>query len=1673
MKKKVLPIFLCVLAVCLLVLVQFNAPANAAGEKAPFVTDSSTTAEAVLEAWNSGNYSYVKLGVDLVLPLSGEEILVDLAGKNLTVSGSGRVEAFDTANDTYDHTVCGTLTVNDSVIYDGDCTAPSGIRYIALTDGNRSTLHRFDMKLTSASLRLNTAGIYYKATFACDRLMQEKIQSYGVAVSAKSMPGANFATADDVMYTVISADEFVNGATVTSGIINNILKVDSENNAVNLKTRVYAKVYVNIDGNYVLGTNGYGASLLDVMNIMDTKYASCDDIVKGQLDEFYKKWLNEGAGWSFANIGKSASLDFAKINAKLSLDADSKARCEVCNKVVTWTPVDGSSRVVTTNGGHYYLTKDVNFTDSSVSSFIAAPGTGGHKACFHLNDHNITATAAKAIYGSSGVLNMMGNGTVSGYSAKTDEGAVFYSNNRNASNGFNLYGGTYKRNDGLKTTIPVIAFGGNGRAMNIYDGATVDGGTGTAIVFGGESAREKQGFFNFYGCTINGTVKIGAFNTYVTNVKFVGTTINGTLTIPEGQNIIMSGKVTITDLVVPEGLTFNTKGLKEGTSIKVTATGVFTEPTGSAASYIGYFAPANAADKICVRDGALCSTKDYTSNLKFAEGTSDAYCAVCDKVVTWTAIDQQAANEASGKDYAYQMADKGHYYLAEDITYTGTATYAFLRAAGSEGQVSCFHLNGNDLTCTQRGAFYSGSGVLNVMGNGVVTGHSKSASYGAILHTNNKNAKSSMNFYGGYYTSDESVADAAVIKFGASAGRIYFSEDAVIDGTNATYAVYMSVLNDEAADAVLDLKNVTVKGDIYTAGAENVAASYYTINLDNVDIQGTFKGVGDNSVNLYNRVKIDLLDIEEKTMVVLEGLEDGSDITVKNVGVFAYPSSDAEFADEAETYVDYFKTEWINDKIVFKDEVFVYKTNYEMRLQLDGNNKAWCPVCMEYATWTELTVDETTGRASLQGGHYYLAADINSNYEGTSSAPGLIGTSKTERNNCLHLNGHNITANKAIAIYGSQDGLNIMGSGTVKAYGHGTKPGAVAHINNKNNDYGIRLYSGTYESLSSKHGVLSLGNGSALWIYEDAVVGKVGNTGPAIDTGDANGNDAALYIYDATINGNVNIPGAAGTFTSTVYTKNAEIKGTVSVAGVNDVVFSGRTIINRLDVAEGCLVDFENMLGGSAIKVNAVGTFTKVNDKIDAWASYFIAVNSSDWVIVRDKALFQGERVEVTIAEDADVEKLLAGYGDRVAKYGEMHNHTSAGLTADGRRTLVQWKERMMQLGMDFATIVDHKQVAHMYHKDWQNEPTEDAPVVFVGGSEPGTTISEMIAGTQGNMHYNMITADPQKLVDLVKQVEEMTGKDFYAYEKPYADANWGANGTNNKNKDFVWSDYNEPDGKLDRFYYPKFTRTEFSAMVELFYNVGALIVEVHPDYPSYIKSTDPMDYCFAGDAGSATSPAMGFEITTGGYGRKPSDTYNEQAYQLWLKMLDAGKKVYATYGDDGHRLPTAVAMTTAYAPENANAAYYMQLMHDGNFAPGWVGIRMMVGDTQMGGTADTFEGQRLVFSIGDMYQANEYSRVYLDKSLKPAVMTWEPGYDPTCTYTVRLYDDSGLLQESVVNPGDEVMDYYAIDADADAKFYRIEVWVEKLNDDGTVAYRYRCGVGNPIWNAAAYATAE
>ena len=117
--------------------------------------------------------------------------------------------------------------------------------------------------------------------------------------------------------------------------------------------------------------------------------------------------------------------------------------------------------------------------------------------------------------------------------------------------------------------------------------------------------------------------------------------------------------------------------------------------------------------------------------------------------------------------------------------------------------------------------------------------------------------------------------------------------------------------------------------------------------------------------------------------------------------------------------------------------------------------------------------------------------------------------------------------------------------------------------------------------------------------------------------------------------------------------------------------------------------------------------------------------------------------------------------------------------------------------------------------------------------------------------------------------------------------------------------------------------------------------------------------------------------------------------------------------------------------------------MRAGNMAPGWVGIRMNVNGTAMGGETD-FTGNRLQFSVGDIY----------NKDVTDAYNT-DPAYVEGHTYRVQLYDESNMLMDVCIDPTQ--MNYFAIDCDETAKFYRVVVWDETAQT--------RVGVGNPIWN--------
>ena len=352
-------------------------------------------------------------------------------------------------------------------------------------------------------------------------------------------------------------------------------------------------------------------------------------------------------------------------------------------------------------------------------------------------------------------------------------------------------------------------------------------------------------------------------------------------------------------------------------------------------------------------------------------------------------------------------------------------------------------------------------------------------------------------------------------------------------------------------------------------------------------------------------------------------------------------------------------------------------------------------------------------------------------------------------------------------------------------------------------------------------------------------------------------------------------------------------------------------------------------------------------------------------------------------ATQADISRLEKLYEGRIPYQGELHDHSNSGGGSDGHYTLAEWKQALAEKEIDFATIVDHRGLQHMYLPDWD-------PTIFIGGSEPGTIILDQRNpdGTGGGMHYNMIFAEPEPLWEIIDDFPE----------------------------------FKHTDGIKGRFVYPRFTTKRFTELVERILAAGGFFVNPHPSSCKPVETTDPLYYWFV------DKTALEVIYT---YRSDRDGLRTQQNYKLWNDLLALGKVVYATAGNDEHRLPSDKALSTIYAAEK-HSKDFVNRLRDGDFTAGPVGIRMCIGDTKMGGFTP-FAGKRLVVGIEHFHKCV---------------------YDPEHTFRMELHSDKGL-EESCHISCDKPF-FFAIDAQ-DRAYYRVEIFDETLNS--------RIALGNPIWN--------
>lgn len=288
---------------------------------------------------------------------------------------------------------------------------------------------------------------------------------------------------------------------------------------------------------------------------------------------------------------------------------------------------------------------------------------------------------------------------------------------------------------------------------------------------------------------------------------------------------------------------------------------------------------------------------------------------------------------------------------------------------------------------------------------------------------------------------------------------------------------------------------------------------------------------------------------------------------------------------------------------------------------------------------------------------------------------------------------------------------------------------------------------------------------------------------------------------------------------------------------------------------------------------------------------------------------------------DCDFAELDRLYAGTKAYHGDTHTHTDSGGTSDGETPLAEFVQQLKALDMDFAAIVDHRQMRHFFLPQWDE-------TMLICGSEPSAKLIGKPSFDLSALHYCMLFPDKEGL-----------GKTLDAFPE------------------FAYTG-----GTEGHFTYPRFTPERFRELGEFIYSIGGLLSHAHPKQG--MLSDDPLDYFI--------SEHVALETIHEG-----ADSYASQMNRnLWVTLLAAGKRV-RTYGStDTHEQARDDGQTTLYA-KNRHSRDFFREIRQGNCAAGAAGIQMVIGHTPMGGVCPYEEGLTLEIRVGDFHRSWKKDAIY------------------------------------------------------------------------------------------------
>lgn len=287
---------------------------------------------AAVAAYDGG---YIKLLNANPIDLQGKTVYVDFNGNNATVTLSGgKLYGLDnTATVSSAGQSRVTITDGNPELYAQNPV--TGQHIIALVDNAAVSFHTVDVGIQSVSLRPSAAGIYYGASFICDDVLKPYVDSFGVAVSLKDMPGTNFEDPGESLYTWADGRNLGLGS-CNSVLVRNIMKDQTAaTNKNNAQMPIYASAYMKLTMNgqiyTMMGETTAQMSLKDVVQRIDKQWHGLSETARNnvvsQLYDPYIAKFDEN-DWNLTNLeaeklglDKNRELKVLTIGNSLAVDA--------------------------------------------------------------------------------------------------------------------------------------------------------------------------------------------------------------------------------------------------------------------------------------------------------------------------------------------------------------------------------------------------------------------------------------------------------------------------------------------------------------------------------------------------------------------------------------------------------------------------------------------------------------------------------------------------------------------------------------------------------------------------------------------------------------------------------------------------------------------------------------------------------------------------------------------------------------------------------------------------------------------------------------------------------------------------------------------------------------------------------------------------------------------------------------------------------------------------------------------------------------------------------------------------------------------------------------------------------------------------------------------------------